>query len=199
MANFIGNVSITPFALADRTVTQLSAANGVDTRYVGVYNEHASSSVYIGFDTAAGLEDSTDISETATGNPYDWTDSGTTAGEYYVAIVTTLADPSLASPDIVEVDGVALTKGTLASLSNNEWDYGDQDTLGFNTVYIKLAAGAPTTEVIEHINVRGQMIELQAGQSWQNNVLEAFITPIQAFQLTGSTLTADSVKFLEGK
>jgi hypothetical protein len=41
----------------------------------------------------------------------------------------------------VYVNGVAATKGTTGSLAAGTWGYGDVDSLGYNTIYLRLAGG----------------------------------------------------------
>lgn len=70
-----------------------------------------------------------------------WTDSPATAGEYYADLVAD-GDPSLSEPEALYLADLQ-AKGTLGSLANGEWDYGNQDTLGYNTIYFKHASGDP--------------------------------------------------------
>ena len=44
-------------------------------------------------------------------------------------------DPGLTEPTTVYEDGVEMTQGVLGSLSSGEWAWGDDDSLGYNTVY----------------------------------------------------------------
>ena len=72
-----------------------------------------------------------------------WIASGSGADEWYVEL-NAGGDPSLTRPTevIEDPDGVdnTMTFGTLASLVAGEWGYGDNDTLGFSTVYVSLTA-----------------------------------------------------------
>ena len=61
----------------------------------------------------------------------DWTDSPTTAGEYYYN-----GTPP-AEPNVVYRDGMPIKWGTLGSLAAGECAWGDQDTLGADTLYVK--------------------------------------------------------------
>lgn len=70
-----------------------------------------------------------------------WTLSGTGTNEYYVETAGG-GDPGLSEPGgTVIVDGAELDEETMGSLTAQSWDYGDQDTLGFNTIYAKLTGG----------------------------------------------------------
>ena len=74
---------------------------------------------------------------------YKWTASGSGTNEYYVELDGG-GDPSLTEAKAVTTDGtyVSDTNGTLGSLNAGEWDWGDNDTLGYSTVYVRLDDGA---------------------------------------------------------
>ena len=73
---------------------------------------------------------------------YQWTLSGSGTNEYYCE-ANGGGDPSLDDPLAVyeDVGGADTTmpEGVLGSLSAGEWGYGDNDTLGFNTIYVRLS------------------------------------------------------------
>ncbi len=79
---------------------------------------------------------------------YKWTESGSGTSEYYVELAAG-GDPSIATqPDFITMDKAKLAEGTVGSLSNHEWDYGNNDGLGYNTVYVCDTSGDPdVTEV----------------------------------------------------
>lgn len=79
-----------------------------------------------------------DLSNTTT---YRWTASGSGTAEYYCELAAG-GDPSLTRPDYVVIDGTTYEIGTLGSLSAGTWGWGDNDTLGFSTVYLRLSSGA---------------------------------------------------------
>ncbi len=66
-----------------------------------------------------------------------WTDSPTTPNEYYLPPSNTFSFK--ASPDDVYEDDTAMTPGTLGSLAVGEWAFGNQDTLAFPTIYVRLS------------------------------------------------------------
>lgn len=70
-------------------------------------------------------------------NEYEWSLSGSGSNEYY-AEVEGGGDPSLDNPVLAYEDGVQATEGTVGSLGVGEWAYGDNDTLGFSTIYFRL-------------------------------------------------------------
>ncbi|KKN70123.1 hypothetical protein LCGC14_0434480 [marine sediment metagenome] len=72
---------------------------------------------------------------------YKWTASGSGTAEFYVEL-TGGGDPSIGTVQVVTEDGSDMTSGTLGSLSVTEYGYGDNDSLGYDTVYVRLTDGA---------------------------------------------------------
>lgn len=74
------------------------------------------------------------------GNGFKWTLSGSGTAEYYVEL-SAGGDPSLTEANSVFLDGFMnlAVNGTLGSLAASEWDWGDNDSLGFSTVYVRLS------------------------------------------------------------
>lgn len=70
---------------------------------------------------------------------YQWTLSGSGTSEYYLEL-SGGGDPGLALTLILLENGIEIPRniGGVGSLSAGEWDYGDNDTLGFNTFYVRL-------------------------------------------------------------
>lgn len=86
---------------------------------------------------------------------YKWTASGSGTNEYYVELAGG-GDPSLTEPTSVTTDGTFNldTNGTLGSLNAGEWDWGDNDTLGYSTVYVRLDDGAdPDTQLDDFVSM----------------------------------------------
>lgn len=89
---------------------------------------------------------------------YRWVLSASGTAEYYVELLAG-GDPSLVSPNGVRIDPTVFTelrqKNKLGFLPTGEWGYGDNDTLGFNTVYVRLDDGTdPDTKAtgfIDHL------------------------------------------------
>jgi hypothetical protein len=69
---------------------------------------------------------------------YKWTLSGSGTSEYYIELAAG-GDPGLLEPTQVLEDSTKMTKATVGSLSAGEWDYGDNDTLGYSTPYVRLS------------------------------------------------------------
>lgn len=83
-------------------------------------------------------------------NSYKWTASGSGTNEYYCQ-TSAGGDPSIATPGSVFLDGFfnLATQGTAGSLTASQWDYADNDTLGYSTIYVRLADGTdPDTKTI---------------------------------------------------
>jgi len=72
---------------------------------------------------------------------YQWTASGAGTAEYYLE-ASGGGDPGILSPEIMVENGADMTAGTLGSLAAGEFAYGDNDALGFSTVYVRLTDDA---------------------------------------------------------
>ena len=70
----------------------------------------------------------------------NWLASGSGTNEYY--LVNTAAFYSATEPGAVYINGTAVVKGTLGSLGITQWGWGDNDALGYNTIYVRLSDGA---------------------------------------------------------
>ena len=75
--------------------------------------------------------------DSLTSAAYKWTASGSGTGEFYVELAAG-GNPSISSPDALEVDGAIIATATLGALTASSWNYGDNDTLGYSTVYVRL-------------------------------------------------------------
>ena len=69
-----------------------------------------------------------------------WTVSASGTNEYY--LLNTAPFYSAAKPDKIYINGVEVVEGTVGSLGITQWDYGNNDTLGYDTIYVRLADGA---------------------------------------------------------
>jgi len=68
---------------------------------------------------------------------YTWTVSGSGTGEYYLRNAAD-ENPYKAKPDTVQINSTAVSEGSIGALSASEWSYGDNDNLGYETIYIRL-------------------------------------------------------------
>lgn len=69
-----------------------------------------------------------------------WTVSASGTTEYYQN--NTASMYSATKPDKIYIDGIEATEGALGSLGILQWAHGDNDALGYNTVYVRLSDGA---------------------------------------------------------
>lgn len=80
---------------------------------------------------------------------YRWILSGTT--EYYVELAAG-GDPGLNEPDSVLGNALTFTAGTIGGLAASEWVFGNNDSLGFTTVYVRLADGTdPDSKAVNFV------------------------------------------------
>jgi hypothetical protein len=70
-----------------------------------------------------------------------WVASGSGTNEYYLELAAG-GNPGFSEPATVYDFTTSLTNGTLGALTAGQWDYGDNDTLGFSTIYVRLSDGA---------------------------------------------------------
>lgn len=86
---------------------------------------------------------------------FSWTASGSGTNEYYVRTAANGNPGFQASPPTsngVYINGSAATKATLGSLAAGNWGYGDNDTLGYSTVYVRLSDGTdPDSKVADYV------------------------------------------------
>lgn len=103
---------------------------------------------------------------------YAWTASVSGTAEYYVRTAAN-ADPGFVatppSTNGVYLNGTSATKGTLGSLAAGTWGFGDNDTLGYPTVYVRTSGGVdPDTLAADYVQFRqipqtGESVRIPAG------------------------------------
>jgi len=111
-----------------------------------------------------------------------WTASGSGTNEYYY----NQGDVD-EKPKTVEIDGSAATEGTLGSLAAGEWGWGDNDTLGSDTVYVRLSGGGdPDAQSAGHVECSEpvEVLQVTAAKS-------ATITSVKVSNNTTSLVTFD--------
>lgn len=89
---------------------------------------------------------STTSTSLSDGSTNQWTNSGTKPGEYYYTGTDIDSEPYY-----VFANGTELTEGILGSLANGQYAWGDNDTLGTDTLYIKTALGDPDAQASGYI------------------------------------------------
>jgi uncharacterized protein YbaA (DUF1428 family) len=72
---------------------------------------------------------------------YSWTLSGSGTNEYYLR-TSAGANPGFSDPSKF-YQGASRTRGTIGALANLEFAYGDNDALGYSTIYYRLDSGDP--------------------------------------------------------
>lgn len=82
---------------------------------------------------------------------YRWILSASGTSEYYVELAAG-GDPGLNEPDSVLGNALTFTKGTIGSLAASEWVFGNNDSLAFQTVYVRLADGTdPDSKAVNFV------------------------------------------------
>jgi len=82
---------------------------------------------------------------------YKWTASGKGTTEYYCQLAAG-GDPSLNEPGGIKINNVSATEGTVGTLTAGKWAYGDNNSLGYNTVYVRLSDGTdPDTKTAAYV------------------------------------------------
>ena len=119
-------------------------------------------------------------------NPtFKWTVSGSGTNEYYLDLFGG-GDPGiLEPPNVYENETTALVAGTVGSLSAGEWDFGNTDTLGFNTIYVRLTSGAadPDSRTAGYVQLRdiprtGDKVRVPAGSAIISSNLDLSATTL---------------------
>jgi len=120
---------------AETTSFTESSSNGLT---VTINQNGGDSDITIG-DTGAGV--------------FVWAASGSGTNEFY------LTSPSISEPPQVFLDGTRMSGGTVGSLADHEWVWDDNDTLGYDTVYIRDNTGTPnSSEVVIEASQRNNCL-----------------------------------------
>jgi hypothetical protein len=90
---------------------------------------------------------------------FAWTASGSGTNEYYVRTAANGNPGFVATPPsatgIYINSAVVAQSGSLGSLAAGNWAYGDNDALGYSTVYVRLADGAdPDSKTADYVEFR---------------------------------------------
>lgn len=88
---------------------------------------------------------------------YSWTASGSGTGEYYLRTAAS-GDPGIADPGTttgaITGGDANFANGTAGSLAASQFDYGDNDTLGYSTIYVRLADDAdPDSKALDFVKL----------------------------------------------
>lgn len=83
---------------------------------------------------------------------YSWTLSGSGTNEYYLRTAANGNPGFAATPALVYANGASVTSGTVGSLAAGRWAYGDNDALGYSTIYIRLSDSTdPDTKSADYV------------------------------------------------
>ena len=117
---------------------------------------------------------------------YAWTASGLGTNEYYLR-TSGGSNPGLAAPGKVLLDGASASSGTIGSLAAGTWAYGDNDTLGYSTLYVRLSDGAdPDSKARDYVEIQqvpvagdsvtiaGSAVRAMAGADFSGVAINAF-------------------------
>ena len=91
----------------------------------------------VALDSTAGSETFTNLLEEDSNH---WNVSGSGTNEYYLK--NTAPFYSSTKPDRVYLNSVQAVEGSLGTLGIVQWGWGNNDTLGYNTIYVRLSDGA---------------------------------------------------------
>lgn len=128
----------------------------------------ASGNLIVFEDYGFGARPNINASENLTTATYRWVASGSGTNEWYVEL-SGGGDPGITDRGWVFIDdaGGSENKGTLGSLADHEWAYGDNDTLGFSTIYVADATGDPDSSgVLIETSTRFRCIDMQGGETF---------------------------------
>ncbi len=124
-------------------------SNGDDIKLIGVggMTEVEGITYRVANSTATTFElESTDPRTSIVKTTLQWTASGSGTDEYYLEASgggdPRTVDSSIDNAISVYENAVVMTGGTVGSLATGEWDLADNDTLGFTTIYVRLADGS---------------------------------------------------------
>jgi hypothetical protein len=105
-----------------------------------------------------GFYDGTSQGNINNASGHNWYASGSGTNEWYMK--TDNENPNIVCPSDIELANVNIDTGTLGSLSDHQWNCGDNDSLEYNTVYVRDDSGDPdTTEVLIEVIYTAQAIE----------------------------------------
>lgn len=154
--------------------------------------------------TGASGEQPTSVNDLLAGpdqGSYQWTASASGTNEYYLE-ASGGGDPGLtfAAPDhAFYLDGALMTEGSLGSLADHEYGVGDNDTLGFTTLYVRDDSGDPDTSGAEIIQSRAtEYLEVTGIDNTLGNDIRiegrivatgSWETLVAATAITGTTMT----------
>lgn len=100
---------------------------------------------------------------------WSWTASGSGTNEYYLRTAANGNPGFVSQPTTVYINGSAATEGTAGALTAGQFDYADNDTLGYSTIYVRLSGGGdPDAQDADHVQFQqipraGENVRIPAG------------------------------------
>lgn len=86
---------------------------------------------------------------------WSWTASGSGTNEYYLRTSGSASPGFGAAPGSVQINGSDATSGTPGSLAAGRYGYGDNDTLGYSTIYVRLSDGTdPDSKALDYVTFK---------------------------------------------
>lgn len=86
---------------------------------------------------------------------WSWTLSGSGTNEYYLRTSGGASPGFGAAPGSVQINGSDATVGSLGSLAAGRYGYGDNDTLGYSTIYVRLSDGTdPDSKALDYVTFK---------------------------------------------
>lgn len=70
-----------------------------------------------------------------------WVASGSGTNEYYIQRASGALDPQIPRPWVILENSVAMNKASVGALTAGSWGWGNSDSLGYDTIYVRLTDG----------------------------------------------------------
>jgi hypothetical protein len=106
------------------------------------------------------------------GSTDKWTQSTTVAGEYYYT-----GGDLTEKPNYVELNATAVSEGTVGTLAAGSWAWGDNDSLGSDTLYVKLTDEAdPDSKGVGYVQCSDPIELMQATSGLECILLSLLIS-----------------------
>lgn len=98
---------------------------------------------------------------------YSWVASGSGTTEFFLKTAAG-GNPHIGSPVTLLINGVGASSGTLGALTSATWGYGDNDSLGYSTVYVRLSDGAdPDSKAVDFVQVTLRQLLLNPAEGYR--------------------------------
>lgn len=117
-----------------------------------------------------------------------WTLSGSGTNEYYLRTAA-LGAPNLGNPSSVVINGISVIGpgGTLGSLAAARWGYGDNDGLGYSTIYVRLADGTdPDTKADTFVQIAHTAFRLSSVNTTSSSAVSLLSAPASGTDISGA-------------